>query len=400
MPSDRPGVPHRVPSMTWGVGYRPSARDVQLGPRQRLFFNPEPSQKLDSASPSPIEHLEAGRGPSSPAMLARPSLFRPACRAVTSRTAARARPNPNPTATPTPTPTQPCALLRQFSQCRPRLSQDSRDRLRNARPLLPHAIAERFSNAGRGRNPRYLAAGSVLAAVAFYLYNSELVPVSGRRRFNFLSDALVARVHARAADAIIRQVEEQGGRLLSDWDPRTMMVKRVMKRLIPVSGMTELDWEIFVIADNRTANAFVLPGGKVFVHSGILNVCRNEDALAAVLGHEVAHNTAAHTAERLSAAWVGTLTAGSLFFLAGALPGLALFGLWSVVGGSYLQDLLFYLPMGRKQESEADYIGLMMMAEACYDPRQAVGFWQRMEGIQKMGGTEVPEMLSTHPSVS
>lgn len=97
---------------------------------------------------------------------------------------------------------------------------------------------------------------------------------------------------------------------------------------------------------------------------------------------------------------MGNLTAGSLFFLAGALPGLALFGLWSFVGGFYLQDLLYYLPMGRKQESEADYIGLMMMAEACYDPRQAVGFWQRMETIQKTGGQEVPEMLSTHPSVS
>ena len=70
------------------------------------------------------------------------------------------------------------------------------------------------------------------------------------------------------------------------------------------------------------------------------------------------------------------------------------------MGGFYLQDLLFYLPMGRKQESEADYIGLMMMAEACYDPRAAVGFWQRMEGIAKHGGQEVPEMLSTHPSVS
>jgi len=138
----------------------------------------------------------------------------------------------------------------------------------------------------------------------------------------------------------------------------------------------------------------------VFVHSGILNVCRNEDALAAVLGHEIAHNTASHAAERLSAAWVGNLTAGSLFFLAGALPGLALFSLWSFVGGFYLQDLLFYLPMGRKQESEADYIGLMMMAEACYDPRAAVGFWQRMEAIQRSGGQEVPEMLSTHPSVS
>lgn len=213
-----------------------------------------------------------------------------------------------------------------------------------------------------------------------------------------MSDAMVARAHAKAAEGIIEQVKAQGGHLLSDWDPRAMSVRRVMKRLIPVSGMTDLNWEIFVIADSKTANAFVLPGGKVFVHSGILNICRNEDALAAVLGHEIAHNTASHAAERLSAAWVGNLTVGSLFFLAGALPGLTLFGLWNFIGGYYLQDLLFYLPMGRQQESEADYIGLMMMAEACYDPRAAIGFWQRMETIQKSGGQEVPEMLSTHPS--
>ncbi|KAH8699684.1 peptidase family M48-domain-containing protein [Ilyonectria robusta] len=280
----------------------------------------------------------------------------------------------------------------------PQNQQDPYDRLRDAKPLVSNRAAGRFTRAGTSRNSRLFVLATVLAAVGFYLYNSQTVPVTGRRRFNFLSDSMVARAHSKAAGQIIEQVKAQGGHFLGDWDPRTILVKRVMKRLIPVSGMTDLNWEIYVIADSRTANAFVLPGGKVFVHSGILNVCRNEDALAAVLGHEIAHNTASHAAERLSAAWVGNLTAGSLFFLAGALPGLALFGLWNFVGGYYLQDLLFYLPMGRKQESEADYIGLMMMAEACYDPRQAAGFWQRMESIQKSGGQEVPEMLSTHPS--
>ncbi|KAM4065494.1 peptidase family M48 domain-containing protein [Hirsutella rhossiliensis] len=293
------------------------------------------------------------------------------------------------------------ARPRHLSHTRPRLApppDDPYHRLRHARPLVPDAVAGRFARAGRSRNSRALVVVCVAAAVAFYLYNSQTVPVTGRRRFNFLSDRLVARMYARSADAVAREVLNQGGHFLSDWDPRTMAVRRVMRRLIPVSGMADLDWEIHVIADNRTANAFVMPGGKVFVHSGILSLCRNDDALAAVLGHEIAHSTASHAAERLSAAWVGNLTAGSLFFLAGALPGLALFGLWSVVGGFYLQDLLFHLPMGRRQESEADYIGLMMMAEACYDPRAAVGFWRRMETLQHAGGVEQPEMLSTHPS--
>ncbi|KAM0254026.1 hypothetical protein ACHAP5_000012 [Fusarium lateritium] len=300
------------------------------------------------------------------------------------------------------TATSSVSRNRLFSQCRYRFQrhseQDVQERLQAARPLVPHTAARRFTQAGSSRNSRLTVIATVLAAIGFYFYNSQTVPVTGRRRFNFLSDSMVARAHSKAAAQIIEQVRAQGGHFLSEWDPRTILVRRVMKRLIPVSGMTDLNWEIFVIADSRTANAFVLPGGKVFVHSGILNVCRSEDALAAVLGHEIAHNTASHASERLSAAWVGNLTAGSLFFLAGALPGLALFGLWNVVGGYYLQDLLFYLPMGRKQESEADYIGLMMMSEACYDPRAALDFWQRMDALQHASGEEAPEMLSTHPS--
>lgn len=150
---------------------------------------------------------------------------------------------------------------------------------------------------------------------------------------------------------------------------------------------------------SETVNAFVTPGGYLFVFSGMLRVCGNDDALAAVLGHEIAHNVASHAAERMSAAAIANLTSGSLFFLAGALPGLALFGIWSVTGGRYIQDLLFSLPMGRKMETEADHIGLMMMAEACYDPREAITYWQKMAKLAVQGGMEPPEMLSTHPSV-
>ncbi|KAI1012913.1 hypothetical protein LB503_001698 [Fusarium chuoi] len=168
---------------------------------------------------------------------------------------------------------------RTFSQCQYRPQQHSerelQERLQAARPLVPHHAARKFTQAGSSR----------------------------RRRFNFLSDSMVARAHSKAAAQVIEQVRAQGGHFLSEWDPRTILVRRVMRKLIPVSGMADLNWEIFVIADNRTANAFVLPGGKVFVHSGIINVCRSEDALAAVLGHEIAHNTASHAAERLSAAW-------------------------------------------------------------------------------------------------
>lgn len=129
--------------------------------------------------------------------------------------------------------------------------QDSDERLRSARPLVPNALASKFTNTGTGRNSRTLVVVTVAAAIAFYMYNSQTVPVTGRRRFNFLSDTLVAQAYVRAAEAIVRQVEEQGGHFLSDWDPRTILVRRVMKRLIPVSGMEDLDWEVRVIADSR-----------------------------------------------------------------------------------------------------------------------------------------------------
>lgn len=280
------------------------------------------------------------------------------------------------------------------------VQHDRQDQLNRARPLVSANFVKRASTAGTSRYSKAFVVATVTAALLFYFYNSQLVPVTGRRRFNFLSDEILALLHGGDAESVIRDVQRQGGRFLPDRDPRTIAVKTAMRRLIPVSGMGKLKWEIYVIADDQTANAFVLPGGKVFVHSGLLNVCRNEDSLAAVLGHEIAHNTASHAAERLSAAYIANLTAGSLFFLWGAYPGLILFGLWAAAGGYYLRDLLFYLPMGRKQETEADYLGLMMMAEACYDPRQAVGFWERMQVLQKQGGPEVPEMLSTHPSVS
>ena len=141
-----------------------------------------------------------------------------------------------------------------------------------------------------------------------------------------------------------------------------------------------------------TANAFVLPGGKVFVHSGILRVAQTEDGLAAVLGHEIAHNVAEHMGERLSGSIGTNILVGAITLLTGGVAGIAT---WTL--GNYALDLLFGLPMGRLQESEADYIGLMMMAEACYDPREALSFWLRMQRMQQL---EQPEWLSTHPSVS
>ncbi|KAL7622981.1 metalloendopeptidase [Parahypoxylon ruwenzoriense] len=266
-------------------------------------------------------------------------------------------------------------------------NHDPYHRLSQAEPLI---TSHRLRRVVRSPSLRTVLALSVVGALVFYFSNIQTVPVSGRRRFNCFSEETVEAAGDAQVKRLIWEVERAGGRFLSDWDPRTAMVKRVMRRLIPVSGMEDADWEIRVIDDPHTANAFVIPGGKVFVFSGLLPIARNEDGLAAVLGHEIAHNLAGHVAERMSGQIGINILLYSIIFLTG---GIAILGT-HVIGGAVL-DLLFSRPMGRMQETEADHIGLMMMAEACYDPREAIGFWRRMERAQQ---GEPPEWLSTHPS--
>ncbi len=90
----------------------------------------------------------------------------------------------------------------------------------------------------------------MLAAAAFYMWNSQTVPLTGRSRFNFLSDEIAEWMHPRAVQSILNQIHEQGGSVLPDDNIRTRIVKNVMRRLIPVSGLTDLEWEIYVIADD------------------------------------------------------------------------------------------------------------------------------------------------------
>jgi predicted Zn-dependent protease len=150
-------------------------------------------------------------------------------------------------------------------------------------------------------------------------------------------------------------------------------------------------WEIVVFRDD-TPNAFALPGGKIGVNTGLFSVARNQDQLATVLGHEVAHVVAQHSNERVSTAYAAESGLQLAQAIAGA-PGaeqsqlLALLGLGAQVG--------ILLPYGREQEREADLIGLDLMADAGFDPRESIALWQNMA---QAGGGQPPEFLSTHPS--
>ena len=157
----------------------------------------------------------------------------------------------------------------------------------------------------------------------------------------------------------------------------------------------QFQWEVTVIKDDKTMNAFALPGGKIAVYTGIFPVAKTEAGLAAVLGHEVTHALARHGAERMSQ---GQLTNAALQVLgtaAGAAGGNAMLGQAAMAALGAGAQVGVLLPFSRKHESEADYIGILLAADAGYDPRESVHLWERME--QLSGGKGPAEFLSTHP---
>lgn len=151
-------------------------------------------------------------------------------------------------------------------------------------------------------------------------------------------------------------------------------------------------WEINVFQDD-TPNAFALPGKKIGVHSGLLKVAANQDQLAAVIGHEIGHVQAHHSAERLSQQFAaqGALLVGGVLAATSDSPqkGLAV----GALGAGLTYGVL--MPFSRVQESEADMIGLRLMAQAGFDPDQSVTLWENMAAVDK---NKTPEFLSTHPS--
>jgi predicted Zn-dependent protease len=171
-------------------------------------------------------------------------------------------------------------------------------------------------------------------------------------------------------------------------------VRRVGERIAQAVGsdLPSAQWEFVVFDDPKEINAFALPGGKVGVYSGLLQVARTDDELAVVMGHEIGHVTARHGSERMSQALLVAL--GGLALDAGLKDSgnrdawLAAYGVGSAVGVA--------LPYSRLNEDEADEIGLIYAAKAGYDPRAGITFWRRMMDEGK-GKAKLPAFLSTHP---
>jgi len=238
-----------------------------------------------------------------------------------------------------------------------------------------------------------LAIGMVLAVivVAYTYFSSEEqdVPVTGRSQRVAMSDE---EQQALGLQVYEQTLTEEGEAVVTS-GAQFERVARVARRISDVGDADKpaFDWDVSVVRRDE-ANAFCLPGGKIVVFTGLLDVARTDAQLATVIGHEVAHAVAEHGAERI---FREQLTQRAVVAASGAFADdpqrfqqvASLLGAGAQVGVS--------LPWGRKQESEADHIGLIYMARAGYDPEASITFWRAMS---KAGGAQPPEYLSTHPS--
>jgi len=227
----------------------------------------------------------------------------------------------------------------------------------------------------------------------------ESAPVTGRSQMMLVSESEERQLGAQAYREVLAKEPRSHDVELN------ALVEKVGRRIAhaaehPPTNLWKAphyNWEFRTIAKN-VPNAFCLPGGKIAVYSGLLPITRTEAGLAAVIGHEVAHALARHSAERLSdqkAVAAGTMLATLGLAVAGGrdsgnyTPAVA-----AALGAGATVGVL--LPMSRAQESEADHIGLILMAVAGYDPQAAIGVWERMKA--RSGSGKTPEWLSTHPA--
>jgi predicted Zn-dependent protease len=245
--------------------------------------------------------------------------------------------------------------------------------------------------------PHRLISITVLAGALVTLAACYTNPYTGRSQLLMISAAEEQQMGAQAYQQLRRDPKHPVSTNPQEVEP----VKRVAARVIDAAKQSkyadaarQFQWEVTVFKADDTLNAFALPGGKIGIYTGIFPVAQNEAGLAAIMGHEVVHALARHAAERMSQgvlAQVGMGAASIALGQSGMSPAasqaaMAALGLGAQVG--------VMLPFSRQHESEADYIGLLLSAQAGYDPREAVRVWQRMDQYAKGAP---PEFLSTHP---
>lgn len=238
----------------------------------------------------------------------------------------------------------------------------------------------------------------IAALICSFLISCATVPITGRQTLNLVP-----------ASELIMMADQQYAEILKksklSTDPAKVgLVKKVGSRIAAASEnfmrqtgreaqVSNYKWEFNLIEDDETVNAWCMPGGKVAVYTGILPITQDEAGLAVVVGHEVAHALARHGDERMSQQMLMQLGGMGLTLALAKQPALTqqIFSAAYGVGA----NLGFILPYSRIQETEADRIGISLMAMSGYDPNAAIPLWERMN---RAGGARTPEFLSTHPN--
>ena len=243
---------------------------------------------------------------------------------------------------------------------------------------------------------QFLGCGCISIGVS----SCTTVPITDRKQLKLIPEA---KLNAQAAQ-IYEKIKEK--EKLSDDISKLNEIKEIGKRMeysigeyFNQSNMTDptasFDWEYILIDNKKVKNAWCMPGGKIAVYTGILEVTKNTNGLAAVMGHEIAHAVAKHSVERASrnvatnvVLQITDILTGGKLSTVNRTTGMNTVGLLSQIGITN--------PFNRKQESEADYLGLIFSSLSGYNIRETTKIWERMKKANK--GKEPPQFMSTHPS--
>ena len=238
----------------------------------------------------------------------------------------------------------------------------------------------------------------LLMICSVFVFSCSTVPVTGRKQLSLVPQSEMLAMSTQEYSSFLKQ-----NKLSSDQKATSLVravggkIQGAVERYFREKGMSDqlngYKWE-FNLVDSKEVNAWCMPGGKVVVYTGILPVTKDDNGLAVVMGHEIAHAVAQHGNERMSQELLAQYGGMALSEALASKPAETK-QLWMSAFGAGVQ-VGALLPFSRTQESEADHLGLIFMAMAGYDPQGAVTFWQRM--AQQSGGNAPPEFLSTHPS--
>ena len=226
------------------------------------------------------------------------------------------------------------------------------------------------------------------------------VPITDRRQLSLIPEAKINNQAAAAYEKFkIKAKLIQKGRQFNEVIDIGKRIETAVSSFFIKKGEEDptknFDWDYVLVDNDKIVNAWCMPGGKIAVYTGLLKITKNTNALSIVMGHEIAHAVAKHSVERASQAMtinLGTTVAD--IFLGGAINRTR-----NTIGQNTGMDIFrigIFNPFGRKQETEADYLGLIFSSLAGYDIRESVKLWQRMS--EKNKGKEPPISLSTHPS--